>query len=47
MDDRVAVFSILLLILVGTAMMHWVDVGEGTRVAKQEDAIRRGGAEEA
>jgi UMF1 family MFS transporter len=47
MDDRVAVFSILLLILIGTAMMYWVDVEEGTRVAKQEDAIKRGGAEEA
>ena len=47
MDDRVAVFSIVLLILVGTAMMYWVDVEEGTRVAKQEDAIKRGGAEEA
>ncbi len=41
------VLSILIIILIGTIMMKWVDVEEGIRVAAEEDALRRSGAEEA
>jgi hypothetical protein len=41
------VLSILIIILIGTVIMSWVDVEEGIKVAKEEDALRRGGAEEA
>ena len=46
-DDRMGVLSILIIILIGTVIMCWVDVEEGIKVAKEEDALRRGGAEEA
>ena len=46
-DDRMGVLSILIIILIGTIMMKWVDVEEGIRVAAEEDAIRRSGSEEA
>jgi len=42
MDDRLGVLSILFIIVIGTIMMKWVDVEEGIRVAKEEDASRRG-----
>ena len=41
-DTRVAILSILILIVLGTIALRWVDVDEGTRVAAQEDARRRG-----
>ena len=42
-DTRVAIASILLIIVVGTIMLKWVDVREGTRVALEEEArILRG-----
>ena len=47
MDDRMGILSILIIILIGTIMMKWVDVEEGIRVAAEEDALRRSGAEEA
>ena len=37
-DTRVAVMSILLIIVAGTIVLRWVDVEEGTRVAAEEDA---------
>ena len=37
-DTRVAVTSILVIILAGTAVLRWVDVDEGARVAASEDA---------
>ena len=37
-DTRVAVTSILVIILAGTAVLRWVDVAEGARVAAAEDA---------
>ena len=41
-DTRVAVTSILLIIVAGTIVLRWVDVESGARVAMAEDA--RGGA---
>ncbi|MCY4456273.1 MAG: MFS transporter [Chloroflexi bacterium] len=37
-DTRVAVMSILIIIVAGTIVLRWVDVGEGARVAADEDA---------
>ena len=37
-DTRVAVTSILLIIVAGTIVLRWVDVDEGARVASAEDA---------
>ena len=37
-DTRVAVISILLIIIAGTIVLRWVDVTEGARVATEEDA---------
>ena len=37
-DTRVAVTSILVIILAGTVVLRWVDVAEGARVAAAEDA---------
>ena len=37
-DTRVAVMSILVIIIAGTIVLQWVDVGEGARVAAEEDA---------
>ena len=37
-DTRVAVTSILLIIIAGTIVLRWVDVAEGARVATEEDA---------
>ena len=37
-DSRVAVLMILLMILAGTAILRWVDVGQGRSVAENEDA---------
>ena len=37
-DTRVAVASILLIIIAGTIVLRWVDVAEGARVAAEEDA---------
>ena len=37
-DTRVAVTSILLIIIAGTIVLRWVDVTEGARVATEEDA---------
>ncbi|MCY4615611.1 MAG: MFS transporter [Chloroflexi bacterium] len=37
-DTRVAVMSILLIIVAGTIVLRWVDVEEGARVAAEEDA---------
>ena len=36
-DTRVAVTSILLIIVAGTIALRWVDVAEGSRVAEDED----------
>ena len=36
-DTRVAVTSILLIIVAGTIVLRWVDVGKGTRVAEAEE----------
>ena len=41
MDDRLGVLSILFIIVIGTIMMKWVDLEEGIKVAKEEDASRR------
>ena len=40
-DTRVAVLSILLIIVIGTVVLRWVDVAEGSRVAVEEDARAR------
>ncbi len=37
-DTRVAVSSILVIIVAGTVVLRWVDVAEGARVAAVEDA---------
>ncbi len=37
-DTRVAVMSILIIIVAGTIVLRWVDVAEGARVAAEEDA---------
>ena len=42
-DTRVAVTSILLIIVAGTVVLRWVDVAEGARVAVAEDAGGRSG----
>ncbi len=42
-DTRVAVTSILLIIVAGTIVLRWVDVAEGARVAVAEDAVGRSG----
>ena len=41
-DTRVAVMSILFIILAGTIVLWWVDVAEGVRVAAEEDARAAG-----
>ncbi len=41
-DTRVAVTSILLIIIAGTIVLRWVDVTEGVRVAAEEDARMAG-----
>jgi len=41
LDPRVGVLSILVIIVAGTVMMGWVNVSEGVRVAKEEDANNR------
>ena len=41
-DTRVAVTSILLIIVAGTLVLHWVDVDEGVRVAEAEDRQSQG-----
>ncbi|MDP7579458.1 MAG: MFS transporter [SAR202 cluster bacterium] len=40
-DTRMAVTSILLIIVAGTVALHWVNVSEGSRVAAAEDNRRR------
>ena len=42
-DTRVAVTSILIIIVAGTIVLRWVDVAEGARVAVAEDAGGRTG----
>ena len=42
-DTRVAVSSILLIIVAGTIALRWVNVAEGARVAAEEDARASGG----
>ena len=42
-DTRVAVTSILVIIVAGTIVLRWVDVAEGARVAAEEDARTAGG----
>ena len=37
-DTRVAVTSILVIIIAGTIVLRWVDVAEGARIAAEEDA---------
>ena len=41
-DTRIAILSLLILIVSGTIALRWVDVEEGARVAAEEDARRRG-----
>ena len=41
-DTRVAVTSILLIIVAGTIALHWVDVDEGVRVAEAENRRTEG-----
>ena len=41
-DSRVGILSIAVLILIGTAMMRWVDVDQGRQDAMEEDARNRG-----
>ena len=43
-DARVAVTSIIVIILAGTIALRWVDVAAGARVAAAEDAVRSGAA---
>ena len=38
LDTRVAVFSIMALIVVGGVLLHWVDVRSGAKAADDEDA---------
>ena len=40
-DARVAVTSIIVIILAGTIVLRWVDVAAGVRVAAAEDAGRK------
>ena len=40
-DTRVAVASILTIIIAGTIMLIWVDVAEGVRTAAEEDDRQR------
>jgi UMF1 family MFS transporter len=42
-DTRVAVTSILLIIVAGTIVLYWVDVAEGARVAEAEDLRSQSG----
>ena len=42
-DTRVAVVSILLLIIAGAIVLRWVDVAAGVRAAQAEDARHRAG----
>ena len=44
-DARTGILSITVLIVIGTAMLPFVDVKEGARQAAAEDARRRGIAE--
>jgi len=39
-DRRVGILAILVIILVGTLVLKFVDVNEGRRVAKEEDEQR-------
>jgi hypothetical protein len=41
-DSRVGIASICVLIVIGAAMMKWVDVDDGRRAAMEEDARNRG-----
>ena len=41
-DSRVGIASICVLIVIGSVMMKWVDVDDGRRAAKEEDARNRG-----
>ena len=38
LDTRMAVLSIMVLIVVGGIVLRWVDVQAGTRAADEEDA---------
>jgi hypothetical protein len=40
-DTRVAISSLLVIIVVGTVMLRWVDVEDGTRLADLEDQRNR------
>ena len=40
-DTRMAIASILAIIIAGTIALRWVDVAEGAREADREDARRR------
>ncbi len=42
-DTRVAVTSILLIIVAGTVVLYWVDVAEGARVAEAENLRSQSG----
>ena len=41
-DSRVGIASICVLIIIGSVMMRWVDVDDGRRAAREEDARNRG-----
>ena len=41
-DTRVAILSLLVIIVVGTVMLRWVDVEDGTRLADMEDQLNWG-----
>ncbi len=40
-DTRVAITSILVIIIAGTVVLRWVDVNAGARAAEEEDSLRR------
>ena len=40
-DTRVAITSILVIIIAGTVVLRWVDVNAGARAAEEEDNLRR------
>jgi len=42
-DTRVALTSILIIIIGGTVILKWVDVNKGTEVAAMEDRFQRNG----
>ena len=42
-DTRVAITSILVIIIAGTVVLRWVDVNAGARAAEEEDNLRRTG----